>query len=114
MALTQITITGSFNRPSGEASQGTITATLSETIQNGTQVVDPTPVVGELSPAGKLQNQNKEAFKLYANDDTATEPQGTSYSFLIQLDNSPPRQFSAIVKHTASEGKVDISELEPS
>ena len=113
MALTQITITGTFTRANGEAAQGTVTATLSQTIQNATTVIEPTPVVGQISPAGKLLNQANDAFVLYANDDAATEPQGSTYAFLIETDNAPVREFTATIKHTATEGKVDISELEP-
>jgi hypothetical protein len=112
MSLTSITITGTFTRENGEGAQGTVTATLSQTIQNGTTVIEPTPVVGELSSTGKLLNQAGAAFTLYANDDAATSPQGTSYSFLIEVDNAPVREFRAVVKHSAAEGKVDITELE--
>jgi hypothetical protein len=43
MAFTTITITGGpFLRPDGQPAQGTLTATLSERLQNGAEILDPT------------------------------------------------------------------------
>jgi hypothetical protein len=113
MALTTITITGTFTRPNGEPDQGTITATLSEVIQNGTTIIEPTPILGTLNTEGKLVNESLLPFTLVANNDTATEPAGSTYNFLVQLDNAPVRSFSAVVPHTAVEGKIDLSVLDP-
>jgi hypothetical protein len=111
MALTPVIITGTFTREDGSAATGTVTATLNEQIQNGTTVIEPTPILGELV-AGKLLNQAKTAFTVDANDDAVTVPPGSYYSFLIQLDNAPVREFNAVVKHTATLGTVDMTELE--
>lgn len=113
MSFTSITITGSFERPNGEPAQGTITATLSETVQNGTESIDPTPILGTLNGEGKLVNQALLPFTLVANNDTGTEPAGSMYTFVIELDSAPVRSFSAVVPHTASEGKIDLSVLDP-
>jgi hypothetical protein len=111
MALTSITITATETAPSGGEATGTITATLSEQIQNATTTIEPEPILGELV-GGKLLNQAHKAFTLYANDDAATSPAGTYYSFVVQVAGAPVREFTAIIKHTAAEGKVDITELE--
>lgn len=113
MSLTPITITGTFVRADGTASQGTVTAVLTETIQNGVEIIEPTPLLGELNTEGKLKNQSQTAFVLYANDDAATKPQGSAYAFTLEIDNAPIHSFEAVVPHTAVEGKVDLSELEP-
>lgn len=112
MSLTTITITTTEKRANGEAAQGTITATLSETIHNGSEAIDPTPIVGELNSEGKLKSQSGTPFTLIANDDTATTPAGSTYTFLIELDNAPVRSFAAVVKHTSADGTVTIGELE--
>jgi hypothetical protein len=112
LSLTTITITGTFTRPNGDPDQGTITATLSEVIQNGTTIIEPTPILGTLNSEGKLVNEALGAFTLYANDDAATTPAGSEDTFVLQLDNAPVRSFSAVVPHTAVEGKIDLSVLE--
>jgi hypothetical protein len=112
MSLTPITITTTETRPNGEPAQGTITATLSEPITNGTTTIDPTPVLGELNEEGKLKAQSGASFTLVANDDTGTTPEGSEYTFLIEIDTAPVRSFKAIVPHTATEGKITLAELE--
>lgn len=112
MSFTTITITGSFERPNGEPAQGSIVATLSETIQNGTEIVEPNPVMGVLNGEGKLVSESLQPFTLAANDDTDTTPVGSTYTFLVELDTAPVRSFTATVPHAASEGKIDLSVLE--
>lgn len=112
MAFTLITITANEVRPDGTVPIGTVTATLSQALTNGTQLIEPTPVVGDLNASGHLVNQSGLAFALEANDDTATTPAGSSYQFLIELDNAPVREFSAVVPHAAAAGTIDLSVLE--
>ena len=111
MAFTLITITAAFTRPDGTPGQGTVTATLSEPMQNGSAVIEPTPIVGVLSQAGSLVNLSGLAFVLEANDDTATTPAGSEYSFLIEVDSAPVSEFSAVVPHAAAAGTIDLSVL---
>jgi hypothetical protein len=111
VSFTQVTITGTEERPSDEPASGTVTATLSEQIQNGTEIIEPTPVVGELVE-GVLLDQAGEPFTLAANDDTGTTPTGSEYEFVLELDNAPVREFRAAVPHTAPEGKIDLTTLE--
>ena len=110
MSFTTVTITATETRPNGEAAQGTITAQLTMQLVNGEDILDPTPILGVLNDEGELVAQSGGAFKLAANDDTATEPKGSRYQFTVNLDNAPVRSFYASIPHTA--GSVDLSELE--
>lgn len=112
MSLTTVTITGTFENEDGTPAQGSVTAVLSEQIQNGTLIVEPVPILGRLNAEGKLVNQAGAAFTLVANDDTGTEPKGSRYQFTVTLSNAPVRTFDAVVSHLAAGGKVDLSELE--
>jgi hypothetical protein len=59
MAFTPITITATEERPDGQPASGKVTATLSETIRNGTTLIDPTPLSGVLG-AGHLKDASAE------------------------------------------------------
>lgn len=107
--LTTVIVTGTFERPDGTPAEGSVIATLTAPIKNGTTSVVPTPEVGIIQ-AGKLLAQSLGAFSLIANDDVGTEPAGTEYVFVIELDGAPVREFFAVVPHTA--GTVDITALE--
>ncbi len=113
MASTLVTVTGTWNDPGGsDPKTGKVTATLNEAIQNGTIVIEADPVVGYLNDAGQLVADDGESpFKLYANDDTATSPPGSFYSFLVEIDNAPVREFAAVVSHVTS--PIDITALAP-
>lgn len=108
--LTSIIITGTFEREDGTPAEGSVTATLTAPIKNGTTSITPTPEVGVIQ-AGKLLSQSLGAFTLIANDDTGTEPTGTSYMFVVELDSAPVREFYGVVPHAAG-GTVDITALE--
>jgi hypothetical protein len=115
MAFTTITITGSFTRPDGQPAQGTVTATLSEQLENGTAIIEPTPIAGVLNAAGQLKDSSGlQPFTVVANDDPATTPQGSEYQFVLELDSAPVKEFSAVVSHSAVGGTVDLSALDPS
>lgn len=111
--FTPITITMTDTRADQTPAQGTITATLSETIQNSGTVIDPSPVVGTLNTQGQLKNSSGQPFILVANDDPGTLPAGTVYRFVLQLDGAPVDQFEAIIPHTAAAGTIDLSTLRP-
>lgn len=109
---TFIKVTGAFERADKTPATGTITATLSGKITNGELTIEPTPILGELNNEGKLIAQSGGPFELAANDDPATLPVGTTYSFVVKLDNAPVREFDATVKHAAVKGEVTLTELE--
>lgn len=117
MALTAIIITGSgfeFERADGSPAQGSVSATLSETMQNGTVVVDPSPITGMFAAAGLKDQSGELPFTLLATDDPGTTTQsGTPafYRFVIALDSALVQEFSAVVSHLAAGGTVDLSAL---
>lgn len=114
MAFTQISVTGSFDRPDGQPAQGTVTAALSARMVNGTEVIEPTPVTGYLDAAGQLVNDSGEQpFTVAANDDAATTPAGTVYRFVLELDSGPIDPFEASVPSAAPGATIDITELMP-
>lgn len=90
-----------------------MTATLSTTIQNGTEVASTDPFVGYFSDAGALVDDDGDALVVPANDDTGTLPAGSFYTFVVEVDSARVRQFEAVVSHTAPGGTVDLSALEP-
>ena len=120
MSFTAVTITGSFERADGTPEQGQITATCSHALRNGVESIEPDPIVGRLDDEGKLVNESNGAFSLVANDDPATVPEGSWYSFVLELDSAPVRGFSAPVPHVGNgaepeEGAnptIDLAELE--
>lgn len=115
MAFTLITITGGpFTRPDGQPAQGTVTATLSERIQNGADVVEPTPITGTLDASGMLQNDTGlQPFTVEANNDPGTVPQGSTYEFVIETDGAPIDPFVAVVPYSAGGQTIDLSALMP-
>ncbi len=114
MSFTLITVTGTFTRPDGSTpTYGTVTATLSHRIQNGTSIAEPSPIVGALNQAGQLVAQSLQPFELIANDDPATAPAGSFYTFVVELDGCPVETFDAVIPHTAPSSTLDFSTLEP-
>lgn len=113
MTLSLITITATFNVPGGgDPLTGKVTATLSEAIQNGTTIIEPEPIVGVLNDAGQLvANDGESPYRLYANDDAATIPAGSRYSFLVEIESAPVREFQAVVGHITS--PIDLTALAP-
>jgi hypothetical protein len=112
MAFTQVTITASFKEADGApADTGTVTATLSQPIQNGVDRIEPAPVVGVISMGGLYLDGSNAPFTLAANDDAGTTPQGSRYSFVIAIAGAPVEQFDAVVPHAVS--PIDLSALDP-
>ena len=103
MAFTLVTITADELRPSGQPASGTLTATLSLSMKNGTEIIGPTPIAGIIA-AGQLTDDSGELpFQLEAVDDVGTTPTGPTadYDFVLELDNAPLQTFTAVVSHTA-------------
>ena len=113
MTLTAITVTGTFTRPDGTAMTGTGTATLSHRLVNGTTVIEPTPIPFMLSSTGTVVNLSGLPLVLDANDDAATAPVGSFYTFTLTLDDAPLDPFDVFIPHTAAGGTVDLSTLIP-
>ncbi len=115
VSFTPITITGDFTRPDQDVPQGTVTMTLSCRLVNGTEVAVPTPIVGVVNTAtvGLLLAPSLKPLMVLANNDAATEPAGSTYSFVIELDNAPLVEFDAVVPATAPGATIDITALMP-
>lgn len=113
MTLTLITITGTLHEPSGgDPVSVKLTAMLNKAFQNGTTIVEPQPIVGVGDGTGHLvANDGESPFTVYANDDAASSPAGSYYDFLLEVDNAPVRQFSAVVGHATS--PIDLTALAP-
>ena len=111
MTLSQIVITGTFLAPDGSPASGTVCATLSDEIVNGVDVIAPSPICGVLNSTGQLVTQGGLPFKLYANDDPASLPPGSTYSFVFQIPDLTA--FSAVVPHGAPGATIDLSALIP-
>jgi hypothetical protein len=110
--LTSVTITGSFVDPdSSEPRTISGTATLSQRLVNGTQIVEPEPVAFQGNASGQVVNLSGLALTLVAVDDTGTEPKTAYYTFAITVDSAPLDPFTAVISHTS--GTVDLSTLMP-
>jgi hypothetical protein len=110
MAFTNITVTGTWKRADGSAAEGYVLAKLSVPLVNGAAQADVAPIRGALNAKGELKSQAEAPFVLVANDDTGTEPTGSSYQFTLLLDGEPPRSFYSPLTHVTT--PVDLSELE--
>jgi hypothetical protein len=111
MAFTSITITSTELCPDGSPAAGTVTATLTQQMVNGSDVAEPTPVAGVYDDAGQLQSDTGvEPFVLLANDDPGTTP-GAMYRFTIEIDSAPVRTGIASVPHDAAGATIDLSVL---
>ena len=106
MAFTFIKLSETFETPEGAKRNGKITATLSRVIQNEEHMIPVTPI--------KLTITNgvlAAASQLAANNDTGTLPEGTFYTFKVELSGAAPYEFNAVVPHEAAGGKISISKL---
>lgn len=112
MAFTLITITADEVEPNQQNASGTLTAALSEAISNGVQVAEPEPVSGIITNGQLYDSSGVQPFKLVANNDPATTPQGSTYSFVVQVGSAPVREFTAVVPYNATGATIDLSALD--
>jgi hypothetical protein len=112
MALTPITVTGTFTAPDNSPMTGRLIATLSATIVNGVITVVPSPEHA-LIVAGQLLAASGAPFVLLANDDAGTMPAASTYLFTVLVDDVPVREFRASIPSASAGGTVDFSQLEP-
>lgn len=114
MTLSLITITATDLAPSGaDPVSARLTATLSAAFQNGTTVVEPEPIVGEFVAGELLADDGVTAFAVYPNDAPGTEPMGTTYLIVVEVDNAPIREGTVSVPYDAVDGTIDLSVLMP-
>ncbi len=111
---TSIAVQGLFLGGDGSPSSGTFSATPNSTVTNGETEYPATPVVGELNPAGQIVAQSQEAFVIDATDDEGTEPEGSSYTFILELDGTSLREFSAAVPAASTAAESNGSTVKDS
>lgn len=104
--LTLITITGTF-----ETDSGTVCLTRSGVLENGTETIEPGPVCGIVLDGVLYAEDQQSPFTYFADDDTASEPDGLFTSFQIQIDGAPVDEFNAVVPHDAVGGMIDLITL---
>ena len=95
--ITPISLQGILTDPDGSPAQGTVCATPTSMLANGSQLVDTTPQAGILNMAGQIVAQSLYALVIGANDDAGTTPPDGAYVFTIQRDGSPLLEFTAAV-----------------
>ena len=81
MSFTPVSVQATRANPDGSPATGTITFTLNAEMTNGTESIQPRPILGVLDPQGRLVAQsNQQALVLLANDDDGTTPASPSVS----------------------------------
>lgn len=112
MAFTLVTLDnpGGYNKPDGTPANGTLIITLSDTLLNAGEVIEPTPITA-LIDNGKIVNSSYQPLQLVANNDPGTTPVGSNYKFELTLDSSQFITFRAVISNASP--TVDISTLEP-
>jgi hypothetical protein len=104
MALTKVTVTGSWKNENETPATGTVTFTLSHRLTNGEKLLTTLPIVATLNAEGKI------SLELYATDDAATEPTGQAYVVVVQTSSTSAYTFTAPLTHTIA--TQDITYLE--
>jgi hypothetical protein len=107
MSFTAITVTGDFKDAAGNTLAGSVQFTLSGPMQDSADkiIVAPVQITAEVT-AGALSQS------LYANDDTTTQPPGTSYAVVEQV-GGVSRRYNITVPHAAGSGTIDLAQLAP-
>lgn len=105
MAFTMVTVTGTYETQAGAAAAGSVTFTLTKSIQNGNVIINPEPVTVTLDGSGHFSTT------LAANDDTGTVPVDTQYGVTELITGAEPRDYFVTLSHATS--PVDISTLMP-
>ncbi|MGO9956747.1 MAG: hypothetical protein ACLP50_12300 [Solirubrobacteraceae bacterium] len=114
MAFTLITITASDEQPDGRAASGTLTMTLTEQIQNGTQEAVATPIAASIAGTVVTDTSTGLPLAVIANNDPATVPQGSQYQVVLNMDSAPLRSGLVTVPYSAVGQTIDLSALLPS
>lgn len=106
MALTTVTVTGTFQKSPAVPSTGNLTWKLSaDLFQAGAPVASNAPVAVTLDAAGSF------SVELWANDDPGTEPTGTFWEVLGIIDGQSFQQ-QYVLSHSMAP-TVDLSQLTP-
>lgn len=106
MSLTTITITGTFDGDSGQ-----VVLTRSGVMENGTETIEPVPVLGYVLGGTLYAQDSQSPFTYEADNDPASEPPGLHTTISIQIDGAPLDEFDAVVPYDAAAGTIDINAL---
>jgi hypothetical protein len=111
MALTELTITGTFPADQSGACCLTRSGIMVNTTDGTTTTIEPEPVCGVIL-AGVLYAQDGQSpFTYYADNDQDSEPVGLHSTIAIQIDGAPLDEFDTVVPYTAEDGTIDLSAL---
>lgn len=91
--FTTVTVTGSYGIQ-GDAPEGTVTFTLTQSVSNGGLTVLCAPLIVELDADGGL------SVVLVATDDAGTAPAGVWYGVTEQITGAQPRDSFILVSAT--------------
>jgi hypothetical protein len=107
VALTLITVTGTFRKETGEPATGTVRFTLSSFLRDPATdtIVAATPVLVPLDEEGSFSTP------LTANDDPGVLPVGSHYT--VRESVGVKRTYNIIVSRAAPGGTVDLADLAP-
>ncbi len=106
MGFTQPTIGHTFTNSDGSACSGSVQATLSAMMTNGSTSIFPaSPPSGNLSGSGVL------SLPLWSNLDAGTVPQDTSWRLDIRIAGCEPQTVDIVVP--SGNGTVELGSLLP-
>lgn len=109
MALTQVMITGTYKAQNAAAAPtGYVTFQLAAPITGTAGLAPRTPIEVRLV-AGAIPANTK----LYATDDTGSQPANNSYLVTEHIDGTPPRSYSIVVSVTQPGLTLDLSTVSP-
>lgn len=106
MALTQVTVTATFQKAPGVASSANLAWQLSADLYQAGQ-----PVLNQAPVPFPLDTNGHGSVVLTAGDDVGTEPAGTTWTLAGWVDNVPFKQTYVISKSMAP--TIDLSQLAP-
>ena len=102
MSFTSVTVTGTYVLPNAGVAIGSVTFQPSDEMRNGGVIVPAAPVTVTLDGTGHF------SIGLWANDDSATLPTGTSYTVTEDL-GAEVRTYNVVIP--SASGTVDLSTL---
>jgi hypothetical protein len=107
MAFTPVTVFRPYFNPDGSPATGSVTFTVTDEIaQVGVGAVPCSQVEAVLGADG---TPGYLSVTLYANDDSSTEPSGTGYNVVENIDYANQLPYQIVVPNTSS--RIDLSSL---
>lgn len=72
------------------------------------------PLTATLNGSGQISVNSTVGIVLIANDDTTTQPTGSTWVVTENITGSPSRTYDVVIPHAAPGGTIDLSQLSPS